>query len=93
MFAWLFKHSCAVCKEKDQRIADLKAQLVHQNETLGGMINPVYTRAYNKAIDSEVNMALEGAGVPQIEVDEPAPGKPSKADIHNQMIQMLSATY
>ena len=80
--------SCKVCKEKDQRIADLKAQLAAMTAMVQGVINP----RYSTAVQAEMNFALDGASTQ-------VPSQPDEQKtqemllVEKQAIEMLSGAY
>lgn len=78
---------CAVCAEKDSRIADLKEQLAHQNAMLKAQVSPQYA----SAVTIEANRALEGGGTEQIDVSEDQ--KKHFSAVERQAIEILTGNY
>lgn len=79
--------SCKVCKEKDNRIADLKEQIARLNKTLSDMTNPTYPRA----VDAEADLLLNGANTFAKHMGKEDQEKLSA--VEKQAIELLTGSY
>jgi hypothetical protein len=78
----MFNFRCKVCAEKDARIKDLQQEL----NFLRVLTRPTYV----SEIDQQMNKALEGAGMPMIEL--PA-SPPEAASVEQEFNAIVSGSF